>query len=160
VSVGEEASRVLLDLADVEAIGSVLAVSQQTCLERTGLAADSASNTIANINGVGEGDSRRTRSSLCGLVDVGGSGGGRAVLATEAVELDVVADQVEVGVDADLVETGCTGETASGGGAVDDLSGDSLDFVVAGEGEGGTGHLGCLGALCGGCTGTGLGVVD
>lgn len=77
VSISKEASRVLLDLADVEAVSGILSVGQQASLEGTLLAADTAANAIANINGVGESNSGRTRGTLGSLVDVCGCGGGR-----------------------------------------------------------------------------------
>jgi hypothetical protein len=130
VGVSKETAGVLLNLADVETIGSILSVGQQASLEGTLLAANAAADTIADVNGVGESDSGRTRSTLGSLVDVCGSCGGRLVLATEAVDLNVVADQVQLAVDTDLEETRGAGETTSGSCAVDDLVGGGLDLVV------------------------------
>lgn len=76
MSVSEEARRVLFDLADVETIGGIFSVGQQASLEGTLLAANTAADTVANINGVRESDSGRTRSTLSSLVDVCGSCGG------------------------------------------------------------------------------------
>lgn len=156
MSVAEEASGVHLDLADVESIGGIHTVHDDTGLERASQAADAASDIVADIRRVGECESGRTRCTLGRLVDVGGRESGRLVLATEVVQLDVVADEVHVRVDAELVKARSALKTASGGGAVDDLVRCCLDFVVAGELEGATGHLGAvLGSVL-----AGTGVVD
>jgi len=105
VSISEETAGVLFDLADVESVSGILSVGQQASLEGTLLAANAAANTIANINGVGESNSGRTGSTLGSLVNVCGGCGGRLVLAAEAVDLNVVADQVQLAVDTDLEET-------------------------------------------------------
>lgn len=85
-------------------------------------------------------------------MDVSGSGGERLVLAAEAVEGDVVADDVLVGVDA-VVEQASGALEAAGVGVhgVDDLIRASDDAVGGGEDEGeridllGLGHGGGLG---------------
>lgn len=156
MGVSKEASRVLLNLTDVETVSGILSVGQQASLERTLLAANAAADTVADINGVGESNSGRTRSTLSSLVDVCGGCGGRLVLAAEAVNLNVVADEVQLAVDTDLEETRCTGETTSGSCAVDDLVGSGLDLVVRGELEG---RGNCLGAF-GRCSGAAFRVVD
>jgi hypothetical protein len=159
VSIGKESLGIFFNLADVEAVGGILSVGQQASLERTLLAAHSAANTIANIDGVREGDSGRPRGTLGSLMDVCGCCGRRLVLAAEAVDFDVVADQVQLAVDTDLEEARGTGEATGGSCAVDDLVGGSLDFIVRGEGEGRARHLGSLGTF-GRCCGATLGVVD
>jgi hypothetical protein len=159
VSIGKEAFGVLFNLADVETVSGILSVGQQASLERTLLATHTAANTITNIDGVRESDSGRTRSTLGSLVDVCGCCGGRLVLAAEAIDLNVVADQVQLAVDTDLEETRGTSEATSGSCAVNNLIGGGLDFVVRGEGEGRTCHLGSLGAF-GRCCGASLRIVD
>jgi hypothetical protein len=165
VSVGKETSRILLNLAHVEAISSVLSISQNTRLERTRNTSNTTSNPISNVLRVGKGDSRGSRSSLCGLVDVCGSKGRRTVVAAESVQFNVVADEVHVRVDAELEESGCALQAAGGCCAVDDFAGHGLDFVVAGELEGRADSVGSCGAVCsrsgsGSRSSTTLGVVD
>jgi hypothetical protein len=156
LSVSKESSGVLLDQADVETVVSVLSVGQQASLERTLLAANTAADTIANIDGVGESDFRGTGSTLGSLVNVCGGCGGRLVLATELVDLGVVADEVQLAVDNNPEETRGIGEITSGSCAVDDSVGGGLDSVVRGE-FGGRGN--CF-VIFGGCCGAALGVVD
>lgn len=65
-----------------------------------------------------------------------------SILASEADELDCVADQIEVGVDAEVIEALSAFETASKGrvgGAVDDLIGGGDDMEGGGEVEDGVG---------------------
>lgn len=158
MSIGEETSRVLLDLANLETISGILPIRQNTSPERTLLATDRATNTVTNINRVGESDSRWTGSALCSLVDMCGCCGGRLVLAAEVVDFDVVADQIQVAVDADLKEARSALETSRRRCAVDDFSRNGLDFIVGSEGEGQSCHLGSFGTY--GRCGTVLGVVD
>jgi hypothetical protein len=120
----------------VESVVSVHPVGHQARLGRTLLAANTAADTIANIDGVGESDSRGTGSTLGSLVNVCGGCGGRLVLATELVDLGIVADEVRLAVDINLEETRGIGEITNGSCAVDDLVGDGLDSVVRGGFEG------------------------
>jgi hypothetical protein len=144
VNISEEASGVLLDLLDVEAEAVVLAsgsvdnTGDETVLG-AGDAADAAAGVLAvgDLHGVGEGDARRTGLALDGLVDVGGRDGGRLVLALEAGDGDVVADDVLVAVEAEFVDTAGALEAAGEGVVgVDDLLRDSDHFVGGGELEG------------------------
>lgn len=142
VNISEEARGVVLDLLDVEAKalvlagGGVLNPSDEAVLG-AGDAADAATNTGADFHGVGEGDARRTGLALDGLVNVGGGGGEGLVVALEAGEGDVVADDVLFAVDAELVDALGTLEAAGVGVVgVDDLVGSGLDLVGGGEVEG------------------------
>jgi len=141
VHVGEEALGVVLDLLDVEAEAVVLAsggvgdTGDEAVLAARD-AADGAADVLANLLGVGEGDARRTGLALDGLVDVGGSVGGGLVVALEAGQGDVVADDVLLAVDAELVQAlgalEATGVLVLG---IDDLVGSGDDLVGGGEVE-------------------------
>jgi hypothetical protein len=56
VDIGEETSRVLLDLLDVEAIARVGAVGDNTSLEWAPQAANAAATSFGNLDRVGEGN--------------------------------------------------------------------------------------------------------
>ena len=142
MDISEEAGRVVLDLLDVEAkavvltSSGVLNTSDEAVLGASD-AADAATDARADLHGVGEGDARRTGLALDGLVDVGGGGGGGLVVALEAGEGDVVADDVLFAVDAELVDALGTLEAAGVGVVgVDDLVGGGLDLVGGSEVEG------------------------
>lgn len=158
MSISEETSRVLLDLANVETISGILSISQNASLKRTLLTTDRATNTIADIDRVRESNPRRSRSALGSFVDMCGCCGRRLVLAAEVVDFDVVADQIQIAVDADLKEARSALETSSRRCAVDDFSRNGLNFIVGSEGEGRSCHLGSFGTF--GRCGTVLGVVD
>jgi hypothetical protein len=144
VHISEEASGVLLDLLDAEAEAVVLAGggvdnTGDKAVLGTGDAADAAAGVLAvgDLHGVGEGDARGTGLALDGLVDVGGRDGGRLVLALEAGDGDVVADDVLGAVEAELVDTAGALEAAGEGVVgVDDLLGDGDHLVGGGEFEG------------------------
>jgi hypothetical protein len=144
VHVSEEARGVLLNLLDVEAEAVVLAsgsvdnTGNETVLG-AGDAADAAAGVLAvgDRHGVGEGDARGSGLALHSLVDVGGRDGRRLVLALEAGDGDVVADDVLLGVDAELVQAAGALEAAGEGVVgVDDLLGEGDHFVGGGENEG------------------------
>lgn len=142
VNISEEALRVILDLLDVKAkalvltSSGVLNTSDETALG-TSDAADAATDTRADLDGVGEGDARGAGLSLDGFVDVRGADGRGLVLALEAGEGDVVADDVLFAVDAELVDAIGALEAASVGVVgVDDLVGGGFDLVGGGEVEG------------------------
>ena len=141
MDISKEAGRVVLDLLDVEAkavvltSGGVLNTSDEAVLGASD-AADAATDARADLHGVGEGDARRAGLALDGLVDVGGGDGRGLVVALEAGEGDVVADDVLFAVDAELVDALGTLETAGVGVVgVDDLVGGGLDLVGGGEVE-------------------------
>jgi hypothetical protein len=142
VDISEEAGGVVLDLLDVEAkalvlaSGGVLDTSDKAVLGASD-AADAASDTRADLHGVGEGDARGTGLALDGLVDVRGGDGGGLVVALEAGEGDVVADDVLLAVNAELVDAlGALEAAGVGVVGVDDLVGSGLDLVGRGEVEG------------------------
>lgn len=56
MDIGEEHGRVLLDLADVEAIASVSTLHDNASLEGAAKAADAVAATLTDLNGVGESD--------------------------------------------------------------------------------------------------------
>ena len=143
VDISEEALGVVLNLLDVEAKalvlagGGVLNTSDETVLGASD-AADAATDTRADLHGVGEGDARGTGLALDGLVDVRGGDGGGLVVALEAGEGDVVADDVLFAVDAELVDAvGALEAAGVGVVGVDDLVGGGFDLVGGGEIEGG-----------------------
>lgn len=143
VHISEEARGVLLNLLNVEAKAlvltsrSVLDTSDETVLS-TSDAADAATDTRADLHGVGESDARRAGLALDGFVDVRGGHGGGLVVALEAGEGDVVADDVLFAVDAELVDAvGALEAAGVGVVGVDDLVGGGFDFVGGGEVEGG-----------------------
>jgi hypothetical protein len=137
VDISEEAGGVLLDLLNVEAEAVVLAsgsidnTGDETVLG-AGDAADAAAGVLAvgDLHGVGEGDARGSGLALDGLVDVGGRDGGRLVLALEAGDGDVVADDVLVAVEAEFEAAG------EGVVSINDLVGGGNQFVGRGEVEG------------------------
>ena len=143
MDISEEAFGVVLDLLDVEAEALVLASGRvldtsDEAVPGASDAADAATNTRADLHWVGESDTRRAGLALDGLVDVGGGDGGRLVVALEAGEGDVVADEVLFAVDAELVDAVGAFEAAGVGVVcVDDLVGGGLDLVGGGEVEGG-----------------------
>lgn len=110
--VGEELLGVLLDLFESEAYTSVLAVLDHTGAEWALETADSVAALLV-ADGVGEGDTWRSRLALDSLVDVGGSVGGRLVVTSEAIQGDVVADDILVRVDAKLEEALAALQSAS-----------------------------------------------
>ena len=139
----EEALGVLLDLLDMEAEALVQARSRvldagDEAVLGAGDAADAAAHAGADLDGVGEGDARRAGLALDGLVDVGGGDGGGLVVALEAGEGDVVADDVLFAVDAELVGAVRAREAAGVGVVgVDHLVRGGFDLVGGGEVEGG-----------------------
>lgn len=142
MDISEEAGRVVLDLLDVEAkavvltSSGVLNTSDEAVLGASD-AADAATDARANLHGVGESDARRAGLALDGFVDVGGGDGRGLVVALEAGEGDVVADDVLFAVDAELVDALGTLEAAGVGVVgVDDLVGGGLDLVGGSEVEG------------------------
>jgi len=142
VHISEEARGVVLNLLNIEAkalvlaSGSVLDTSDETVLGASD-AADAATDTRADLHGVGESDARRAGLALDGLVDVRGGHGGGLVVALEAGEGDVVADDVLFAVDAELVDAvGALEAAGVGVVGVDDLVGGGFDFVGGGEVEG------------------------
>ena len=143
VHIREEALGVLLNLLDMEAEALVQARSRvldagDEAVLGAGDAADAAAHAGADLDGVGEGDARRAGLALDGLVDVGGGDGGGLVVALEAGEGDVVADDVFFAVDAELVDAVRAREAAGVGVVgVDDLVRGGLDLVGGGEVEGG-----------------------
>lgn len=142
VHVGEESLGVRLNALDVEALALVLTSSRvlntgnETILSSL-KTSDATADVLADGLRVGEGEARGTRLALRCLVDVRGRLGGRLVVALEAGQGDVVADQVGVSVDAELVQAFGAFEAA---GvlvlSVDDFLGDGGDFVGRGEVEG------------------------
>ena len=154
VHISEEAGGVLLNLLDAEAEAVVLASggvdnTGDKAILGSADAADAAAGVLAvgDLHGVGEGDARGAGLALDGLVDVGGRDGGRLVLALEAGDRDVVADDVLLAVEAELVDTAGALEAAGEGVVgVDDLLGDGDHFVGGGEVEGrGFGDCGRIG---------------
>lgn len=144
VHISEEALGVVLDLLDIEteaivlASGGVVNTSDETVLG-AGDAADAAADVRAScdFHGVGESDARRAGLALDGLVDVRGGAGGRLVVALEAGQGDVVADDILLAVDAELVDAlGAFEAAGEGVVGVDDLVGGGDDLVGGGEGEG------------------------
>lgn len=142
VHISEEALGVVLNLLDVEAkalvltSSGVLNTSDETVLG-AGDAADAATDAGADLHGVGESNARGAGLALDGFVDVGGADGGRLVLALEAGEGDVVADDVLFAVDAELVDAvGALEAAGVGVVGVDDLVGGGFDLVGGGEVEG------------------------
>ena len=143
VHISEEARGVLLNLLDVEAkalvlaSGSVLNTSDEAVLS-AGDTSDAATDARADFHGVGEGDARGPGLALDGFVDVRGGHGGGLVVALEAGEGDVVADDVLFAVDAELVDAvGALEAAGVGVVGVDDLVGGGFDLVGGGEVEGG-----------------------
>ena len=143
VNISEEARGVLLDLLDAETEAVVLAGgSVNNTSDEAILGANKASNTAAGIlavgdgHGVGESEAGRAGLAPDGLVDVCGGDGGRLVLALEARQGDVVADDVLLAVQAELVDAAGAFEAAREGVVgVDDLLGDGDHFVSGGEVE-------------------------
>jgi len=144
VDISEEARGVLLDLLDAEAEAVVLASggvhdTGDEAILGAGDAADAAAGVLAvgDCHRVGEGDAGRTRLAGGSLVDVGGRDSGRLVLALEASDGDVVADDVLLAVQAELVDTtGALKATSEGVVGVNDLLGDGDDLVGGGKVEG------------------------
>lgn len=142
MNISEEALGVVLDLLDVEAKALVLTSSgvlntSDKAILGASDAADAAADTRADLHRVGEGDARWAGLALDGFVNVGGGDGGGLVVALEAGEGDVVADDVLFAVDAELVDAVGALETAGVGVVgVDDLVGSGLDLVGGGEVEG------------------------
>jgi hypothetical protein len=142
VDISEEALGVVLDLLNIEPEPVVLAGSRavsagnETVLGALN-AADAATNTIGDLDGVGESDARRAGFAFDGFVDVRGGGGRGLVVALEAGEGDVVADHVLFAVEAELVQAFGAFEAAGVGVVgVDDLVRGRDHFVGGGEGEG------------------------
>lgn len=105
--IDEECSGVGFDLLDVESSTSIsgCAGDIETSLERSSHATDSPPDTAVSVDGdrVGEGNSGRAALSTGGLVKVRSSDGRTGVVATEAVQGDVVTDGVAVAVEAEEV---------------------------------------------------------
>lgn len=144
MDIGEEASRVLFNLFDVEAeagvltSGGVLNTGDEPILGACE-AADAASGVLAvgHRHGVGESEARGSGLAPDSLVDVSGRDGGRLVLALEAGNGDVVADDVLLAVDAEPVDTAGALEAAGEGiVGVNDLFRDGDHLVGGGEVEG------------------------
>jgi hypothetical protein len=142
VDISEEALGVVLDLLDVEAKALVLAcsgvlnTSDETILGASD-AADAATDARADLDGVGEGDAWGAGLALNGFVDVGGADSRGLVLALEAGDGNVVADDVLFAVDAELVDAvGALEATSVGVVGVDDLVRGGFDLVGGGEVEG------------------------
>lgn len=142
MDISEEALGVVLNLLDIKAkaliltSSSVLNTSDETVLG-AGDAADAATDARADLDGVGESDARGAGLALDGFVDVGCADGRGLVLALEAGDGDVVADDVLFAVDAELVDAvGALEAAGVGVVGVDDLVGGGFDLVGGGEVKG------------------------
>lgn len=136
MDIGEEHGRVLLNLSDVEALASVLAVRSDTSAERSREAADAVPGTLAFTSGVREGNTtgenrvsivsctqtsglkrenvpRRTGLADSSLVNMGSRGRRRLVVTTEASDGNVVANHIVVGVDAKLEDAAASLKSTS-----------------------------------------------
>lgn len=90
--------------------------------------------------GIRERNAWRTALATSSLMQVRGGACRRLIGAAEVSESDVPADLVEIAVEGKKVDAGGTLETASRlVHHVDDLAGDSVDAVAAGEAEGNVG---------------------
>lgn len=153
VEIGVESLGVGLDLGKREANSSVdgrtSRVVGQTGGEGSGHAADRHAVVLTRHGlWVGECKSWWAGHALDTSVNVRCGASGREVFATDVVETDVVADGLELRVDAKVVESHGARETAGEGVVrVDDLTGNSLHSVGAGEWDGES--LGTLGVALG-----------
>lgn len=142
VEIGVESLGVGLDLRKREANSSVHGrtsrVVGQTGGEGSGHAADRHAVVLTRHGlWVGECKSWWAGHALDTSVNVRCGASGREVFATDVVEADVVADGLELRVDAKVVESHGARETAGEGVVrVDDLTGNSLHSVGAGEWDG------------------------
>lgn len=142
VEIGVESLGVGLDLRKREANSSVHGrtsrVVGQAGGEGSGHAADRHAVVLTRHGlWVGECKSWWAGHALDTSVNVRCGASGREVLATDVVEADVVADGLELRVDAKVVESHGARETAGEGVVrVDDLTGNSLHSVGAGEWDG------------------------
>ena len=140
--ISEEALGVILDLLDIEPKARILTSSRDSNTSNkpvlgTSDAANTASNAGADLHGVRESNTGRTGFAFGGFVEVRGGDGGGLVVALEAGEGDVVADDVLFAVEAELVQAVGAFEAAGVGVVgVDDLVRGGFDFVGGGEVEG------------------------
>ena len=103
--IGEEGRRVVFDLLHLEAGGSVLAVGNDTGLERTHHAPNADPLlAVSDRNRVGESEAWRARLALGCLMNVGGGISRRLVVTPEVLEDDVPADVILLAVNAILIK--------------------------------------------------------
>lgn len=140
--IGKEARGVLLNLLNAEAKAGVHAIGSIDTGDKPVLGADDAANATAGVlivgdlHRIGEGDARRAGLALNSLVDVRRRDGERLVLALEAGNGDVVADDVLLAIQAKFVDAVGAAETAGVGVVgVDNLVRGGNKLVGGGEVE-------------------------